>query len=187
MKGKNALGGAPIDPTTSTPHPQLHTTIDKILHIAPPYASDVNKKNNALPQTKPDHRPTRTNRKDPSSIHKGRANDKLRRMLPSTSTKLETPRPREACNGSDRQHHAEQSPAPKGNDVPMSRKRQHSSGEPLSGPHLHTIPRLSELLDTCTDAQYKDIIRRLPEGWSLTNDKGITVTKRQLEMAQWRA
>jgi hypothetical protein len=69
----------------------------------------------------------------------------------------------------------------------MSRKRQHPSGGSLPGPHPHTISRLSELLETCTDAQYKDIIKRLPEDWSATNDKGITVTKRQLEMAQWGA
>ena len=184
MKSTYASGGATIELATTTPHQQLHTTIDKILHIAPPDASDVKKGENALPQTEPDPRPTSTNQKDPSSTHKGRAHDKLQRRLPS-STKLETPSPKEAGNGSDMHHHAEQSRATKGDRVPMSRKRQYSSGEPLPGPHPYTTPRLSELLDTCTDATYKDIIRRLPEGWSATNAKGITVTKRQLEMSQW--
>jgi len=41
--GKDALGRALIDPTTTTPHQQLTTTIDTILHIAPPDDSDVRK------------------------------------------------------------------------------------------------------------------------------------------------
>jgi len=28
-------------------------------------------------------------------------------------------------------------------------------------------------------------MEHLPEGWSVTNDKGSNVTKRQIEMAQW--
>jgi hypothetical protein len=47
---------------------------------------------------------------------------------------------------------------------------------------------LSELLDTCTDTQYKEIIKSLPAaGLSATNERGMTVTKRKLEMAQWKA
>jgi hypothetical protein len=44
---------------------------------------------------------------------------------------------------------------------------------------------LSELLDTCTDEQFKQVIIKLPEGWTATNETGNVVTKRQLEMAQW--
>ena len=46
---------------------------------------------------------------------------------------------------------------------------------------------MTELLDTCTDAQYIQIIKSLPIDWSATNDIGMTVTKRQLQMAQWEA
>jgi hypothetical protein len=46
---------------------------------------------------------------------------------------------------------------------------------------------MPELLDTCTDAQYIQIIKSLPTEWLATNDRGMTVTKRQLEMAQWEA
>jgi len=126
------------------------------------------------------------NRKDPTLQHKGRAHAELQNWL-TTNTKLKTTSPSEASNGSDMQHRAEHPPAPKGDRVSKSRKRQHSSGEPLPGPHPHTIYRLSELLDTCTDAQYIEIIKCLPADWSTTNDRGIRVTKRQLEMAQWGA
>ena len=46
---------------------------------------------------------------------------------------------------------------------------------------------MTELLDKCTDSQYIQIIKSLPTDWSATNDRGMTVTKRQLEMAQWEA
>ena len=42
-------------------------------------------------------------------------------------------------------------------------------------------------MDTCTDAEYIQIIKSLPTDLSATNDRGMTVTKRQLEMAQWEA
>ena len=51
----------------------------------------------------------------------------------------------------------------------------------------HTISGLTDLLATCTDEQYTQIIHQLPEGWSTTNDRGTRVTKRQLEMAHWGA
>jgi hypothetical protein len=61
MKGIYAPRYAHIDIATTTPHQQPHATIDKILHIAPPDASDVKKENNALPKTELGHKPTRTN------------------------------------------------------------------------------------------------------------------------------
>jgi len=163
MKDADDPRGAPKEPVTATSHQQLHTTIETILHIAPPDASDVRKKKNALPNNEPDHKPPRTNRKEPASKHKGRAHAELHRRLPSI-TKLETSSPREVGSCSDRQHHAEQSTTPIGDRVSRGRKRQHSTGELLQGPHPHAIFRLSELLNTCTDAQYKEIIRRLPAG-----------------------
>ena len=69
----------------------------------------------------------------------------------------------------------------------MSHKRRHPSREPMLTPHRHTIARLSELLDICTDTQYIEIIKSLPVGWASANERGITLTKRQLEMAQWEA
>jgi hypothetical protein len=152
-KGSNDPRGAPIDPSTATSHQQLHTTIDTILHIyiAPPDASDVRKTKNALQLNEPDHIPTRTNRKDPTSKQKVRADDELQKRLPP-STKLATLSLKATGTGSDKHQHAEQSPALIGDRVSRTRKRQHSLGEPLPGPHPHTISRLSELLDTCTDA-----------------------------------
>ena len=152
MQGANAPEGASIDPVT-TLHQQLHTTIDTIPHIAPPDASDVRKIKNALPQTEPNHSSTRTNRKDPTLQHKGRAHAEFQNWL-ATITKIETTSPGEAGNGSDRQQRAEQPPSPKGDRVSKSRKRHHSCGEPLPGPPPHTISRSTELLDICTDAQY---------------------------------
>jgi hypothetical protein len=46
---------------------------------------------------------------------------------------------------------------------------------------------MTELLDTCTDAQYIQIIKSLPTEWSAMNDRGMAVTKRQLEVAQWKS
>ena len=47
------LGVAPVDPTTTiSPHQQLTTTIDLVLHIAPLDASDVRK------EKKPPSKPT---------------------------------------------------------------------------------------------------------------------------------
>ena len=180
--------GAPIVPVIAS-HQQLQTTIDTTPHIAPADASYVRNKNDSLPQPEPytPHSPTCTNRKDPTLKHKGiTKHAELQRRLPA-STKLKTTSPREAGHCSERQQHAEQPPAPLGDRVPRSRKRQHSSGEPLQAPHPHMISRFSELLGTCTDALYKENIKSPPAGWSTTNDRGITVTKRQLEMAQWEA
>ena len=130
-----------------------HTTIYTILHIAPPYANDARKMKKTLPHTEPDHRPTRTNLKAIAPKQTGRMHDELHsRSLPGT--KLATPCPIEAGNGSDRQHHTEQPLAPKGDRVSKSRKRQHSSAERLPGPHPHTISHLSELLSTCRDEQF---------------------------------
>ena len=187
-KRDDALVGAPLVLITAS-HQQLHTPIDTIPHIAPPDASDVKKGKNTLPQPEPDtpHSPTCTNRKDPVIKDKRiTMHAKLQKRLP-TSTKLKSTSPRETSYSSERQHHAKQPPAPLGDRVPRSRKRQQSSGEPLLTPHPHTIARLTELLDTCTDTQYIDIIKSLPADWSATNERGITVTKRQLEMAQWEA
>ena len=117
---------------------------------------------------------------------KGIMHDELHSRSPP-STKLATPSPKEAGNGSDRQHHEEQPLAPTGDRVSKSRKRPHFSVERLPSPHLHTISRLSELLPTCIDEQFLEIIRQLQAGWTTTNGRGNTVTKRQLEMAQWGA
>jgi hypothetical protein len=108
------------------------------------------------------------------------------RRLP-TSTTLKTVSPRKSGHGSARQQHAGKISAPQNDRVSMCRKRQHSSRESLQAPHPHMISGLSELLDTCTDAQYIEIIKNLPAEWTATNDRGMTVTKRQLEMAQWEA
>ena len=59
--------------------------------------------------------------------------------------------------------------------------------ERLPGSHPHTISRVFELLSTCTDEQFVEIIRQLPVGWAATNERGNKVTKRQLEVAPWGA
>ena len=51
----------------------------------------------------------------------------------------------------------------------------------------HTITGLTDLLNTCTDEQYAQIIHQLLDDWSAMNDRGTRVTKRQLEMAHWGA
>ena len=89
--------------------------------------------------------------------------------------------------GSTLQQHADQLPAPLLDPGSMRRKRQRPQGEITQSPLPHTISRMNELLDTCTDAQYIQIIKSLPTEWSATNDRGMTVTKRQLEMAQWQS
>jgi len=176
--GTDAPSGSPIDPTTTTiPHQQLTTTIYTILHIVPPDASDAIKIKKAFPQTEPDQRSTRTKLKAPISKQKSRMQDDFHKSRTQSSTKLATPSPTEAGNGSDMQQHAEQSLAHIGDRVSMSRNRHHSLVERLPGSHPHTISRLSELLSTCTDEQFVEIIRQLSVGWTATNDRGNTVKK----------
>ena len=183
QKKADAPGGAPIVPSIES-HQQHHSTIDTIPHIATPDASDVRKQQNALPQPELDtpQSPTCTKRNYPSIPHKGITRHiKLQKQL-TTSAKQKSTSP--LGHSSERQHHARQPPAPLGESVPMSRKRRHPPGGLMMIPHPHTIARMSELLDTCTDKQYIEIIRNLPAGWSATNERSMTVTKRQLEMAQ---
>ncbi len=47
----------------------------------------------------------------------------------------------------------------------------------LYRPEAITIPILTQLLDTYTDEQYKEILKQIPKAWQETNGKGDIVTK----------
>jgi hypothetical protein len=74
----------------------------------------------------------------------------------------------------------------KGGGTPIASKRSAAEAWTRSS-HSHTISELTKLLNSCTDEQYAQVIRQLPENWSALNEKGTSVTKRQLEMAHWGA
>jgi len=66
-------------------------------------------------------------------------------------------------------------------------KRKRPSTPMAHGSQPTTISRRTDHRATCTDEEYTKVFHHLPEGWQATNYKGSTVTKRQLEMAQWGA
>jgi hypothetical protein len=78
-------------------------------------------------------------------------------------------------------------PAPNtGGGLQKSRKHR-APEERAHSSYPKTIPGLTDLLATCTDEQYIQIIHQLPEGWSATNERGTRVTKRQSEIGHWGA
>jgi len=114
--------------------------------------------------------------------------DELHKTNKSFSSDLATLMPSDVGSCLGNRHHTKRTPAPTTEGgFPKGLKRQCSPATRAPGSQPHTISRLSKLLATCTDEQYKEIIKHLPEGWSTMNDKGSNVTKRQLEMAQWGA
>jgi hypothetical protein len=133
------------------------------------------------------HIPTCTSRTEPTILNIGIPRKSvLQRRLPTITT-LKIASSEVTRRGSTMQQHVEQLPEQLPDRASKRRKRQRCSGEPSQPPHPHTISRLTELLGTCTDAQYIQIIKSLPTDWSATNDRGKTITKRQLEMAQWES
>jgi hypothetical protein len=65
------------------------------------------------------------------------------------------------------------------------KKRYRTPPPQLLTPKATKIPIWKQLLDTCTDEQYKEIINQLPAAWQATNEKGDRVTKSQLQMIIW--
>jgi hypothetical protein len=74
-----------------------------------------------------------------------------------------------------------------GGGVPGIPKCKSSHTTTAPGPKSVSLSRLTGLLATCTDEQFTEIIHRLSTCWTALNDRGNTVTKRKLEIAQWGA
>ena len=173
----------PLSPALRLTTTELQTPtsyIDTCQLITPPNASDVRNLQN-VPKTILD-------KQTPCLIHayphqcKTMTDDlQIEEKIPSTALNA-TPEGA-TDNRSKKQQLPKRTPAPKtGGGLQKSRKRR-ATEERARSSYPHTISGLAYLLATCTDEQYIPIIHQLPEGWSATNDRGIRVTKRQLEMA----
>ncbi len=57
-------------------------------------------------------------------------------------------------------------------------KRKHSTAKTPSDIAAITAKGFAELLDTCTDTPFADVIHHLPETWKAHNHKGTTITKK---------
>ena len=167
--------------TTTLPHPPT-TAIDTCLLIASPYGSDVRKLENSTTLTDPTHHTHLiTRRLSQPSILKTSRQYELQNIWTAASSDLETTIPRDDRGRSGRKHHQQRSTTRTiGGGVPRGQNRRCSPAPGATGDQFHTISRLSELPATCTDDQYNTNTYHLPEGWTVTNDRGTIVTKRQL-------
>jgi hypothetical protein len=175
-------GGALIclETIIPSPHP-TRTTIEPILLIAPPKASDVRELQN-VSQTIPAHKAPSLNHMHPH--HCKAMPDELQQNTKTFCTELNTTSLSVIGRFSGKQQHSKRTQAPiTGGGFPKGLKRR-STVTRTPGSCPHTISRLTELLATYTNEQYTKIIEQLPEGRSAMNDRGTKVTKRQLEMAQ---
>ena len=109
----------------------------------------------------------------------------IEKKIPSTALNA-TPTAKDSYHSNMHQR-PKPTPAPKkGGGLQKSRKRRAAAARAHSS-YPHTITGLADLLTTCTDEQYAQIIHQLLDDWSAMNDRGTRVTKRKLEMAHWEA
>ena len=153
--------GAPnsLETTTPSSHPG-NTTIAPSLPITPPDASDVRKLKHAS-QTSPVRRVPRMNQKH--SHHNITMPEELKSIKKTISTELKPESPSATCSYSGKRQHTMRTHAPTAGGGPRKGLKRPSTATRGPGSQPHTI-----------------FIRRLPEGWSATNDRGTKVTKRQL-------
>jgi len=147
------LGIAPIHLETTIPsqHP-ITTTIDPILLITPLDDSGV-RKQKSIPPINPVNRTPSMNQR---LLHHSKINITPDELHKTKKSDLATLIPSDIGNCSSKRQHTKRTLAPTtGGGFPMGLKRQCSPTTRAPGSQPHTISRMSELLATCTDEQYK--------------------------------
>ncbi len=106
--------------------------------------------------------------------------DELHNAKKLISSDLATLIPSGMGNYYGKRQHAKRTPIPTmEGGVPMGLKRMCSPATRAPGSKPHTISRMSEVVATCTDEHYIEIIQLLTYGWmTATNDRGSNVAKR---------
>jgi len=151
----------PLSPEIETTRTETQLTaaqLEKGRLITPPDASDVRNQKNP-PKTAVDkptlcrnHLHPHSREPKPYALHKQR--------IPSTA--LTTNHTANESYSKSEKHPLQiATPAPQGGGPPRSPKRRDANAQTHSS-YSHTIAGLADLMNTCTDVQYTQIIQQLP-------------------------